>query len=117
MNGKCDYYSYRIEFQLRGLPHAHGVFWIKKELIEKYIKYNENGIEYTDDITELIDEWVSVSRNTESEELNNLVTEVNTHSHTKSCLKRGKGCRYKFPRLPSDYTIISKPFDKSDKRR
>lgn len=115
MNGKCEYYTYRIEFQLRGLPHTHGVFWIKKELIEKYIEHKENGIEYSDDITELIDEWVSVSLNTGSPELDKLVAEVNTHKHTKSCLKRGTGCRYKFPRFPSDVTIISKPFDKSDK--
>ena len=110
MNGKTEYYCYRIEFQLRGLPHAHGVIWLKKEVIQKYILHTDNGIEYTSDITELIDQWVSVSLDTGSEELNSLVKEVNTHKHTKSCMKRGTGhCRFNFPRFPSKETLIAKP--------
>ena len=58
MNGKTEYYCYRIEFQLRGLPHAHGVIWLKKEVIQKYILHTDNGIEYTSDIIELIDHTV-----------------------------------------------------------
>ena len=36
VNPDVDNYSYRIEFQVRGLPHLHGVFWLKPEVIEKY---------------------------------------------------------------------------------
>ena len=113
MNGKTEYYCYRIEFQLRGLPHAHGVIWLKNEVIQKYIQHTDNGIEYTDDITKLIDQWVSVSLDTGSDELNSLVKEVNSHKHTKSCMKRGTGhCRFNFPRFPSKETIIAKPLVK-----
>lgn len=27
-NLPMDYYNYRIEFQFRGAPHAHGVLWV-----------------------------------------------------------------------------------------
>ena len=47
-----------IEFQIRGLPHLHGVFWLEQEALKKY--KDENG-DFKDNITELIDKWVSVS--------------------------------------------------------
>ena len=45
-NGEVDYYSYRIEFQVRGMPHVHGVFWLRQDLIKSYLKENN---EYDDD--------------------------------------------------------------------
>ena len=107
-DGKVAYYSYRIEFQLRGMPHLHGVFWLNKKEIEHCI--DENG-EYKDkEITELIDEWVSCSLDTGSEPLNILVKEVNVHGHTHSCEKgKSPDCRFNFPRFPSKKTLIAHP--------
>ena len=107
-DGKVNYYSYRIEFQLRGMPHLHGVFWLNKKEIEACI---DEGGEYKDrEITELIDKWVSCSLDTGNEKLNALVKEVNVHGHTPSC-EKGKqhGCRFHFPRFPSKKTLIAHP--------
>ena len=41
-----SHYSYRVEFQARGMPHIHGVGWIDKEWLQ--IKFGIEG--------ELIDE-------------------------------------------------------------
>ena len=38
MNHKIAYYTYRIEFQLRGMPHLHGVFWLDKAWLSKKFK-------------------------------------------------------------------------------
>ena len=64
-------------------------------------------------VIDLIEKWISCSIETDNEELNELVKEVNVHKHTKSCMKRGNGCRFKFPRMPSEETIIAKPLDDS----
>ena len=42
INGKYNpihttFYNYRVEFQVRGAPHAHGVLWINFEKMEKDI--------------------------------------------------------------------------------
>ena len=31
------YYSYRVEFQARGLPHIHGVLWLDIEWLKNWI--------------------------------------------------------------------------------
>ena len=33
--GIFQYYSYRVEIQARGMPHIHGVAWLRKEFLEK----------------------------------------------------------------------------------
>ena len=106
--GMVEHYTYRIEFQLRGMPHLHGVFWLNKEEID-YCK-NSDG-EYIDDkVTDLIDKWVSCSLNTQDDRLDSLVKEVNVHRHTPSCGKgRSVGCRFHFPKLPSRKTLIAHP--------
>ena len=62
----------------------HGVFWLNKEALEKYKDENDD---FKANITELIDEWVSVSLDTGYAPLNDLVKEVNVHHHTNSCKK------------------------------
>ena len=106
--GKVDYYSYRIEFQLRGMPHLHGVFWLSKSEIANCI--DEEGEFKDQELTELIDKWVSCSLNNEKEAMNKLVQEVNVHGHTPSCEKgKSPGCRFNFPKLPSKRTLIAHP--------
>lgn len=72
------------------------------------------------ELPELVDNWISCStkRTKENElgeqildvELNDLVKSVNKHHrHTKSCRKGNVSCRFNFPRLPSDETLIAKP--------
>ena len=70
---------------MRGLPHLHGVFWLSEEKLKTY--KNENGDYKDDTLPILIDEFISVSTNTKDKNLNELVEEVNTHKHSKSCQK------------------------------
>ena len=46
-NKDVEHYSYRIEFQVRGLPHLHGVFWLK-ETEAKKCPYTSNTLTKTD---------------------------------------------------------------------
>ena len=100
-------YSYRIEFQVRGLPHLHGVFWLNETKLNKY--KDENGHIIDEKVTELIDDYISVSLESKDESLNDVVRQVNTHKHTKSCQRGNKQCRFDFPKLPSEKTLIAKP--------
>ena len=57
-SGEVEHFAYRIEFQIRGMPHVHGVFWLRKDVMEKYMVDEE----YDDkEITKLIDKWISCS--------------------------------------------------------
>ena len=106
--GKVDNYTYRIEFQMRGMPHLHGVFWLKEEEIKPCM--DDNG-EYIDEkVIGIIDSWISCSLDTGDKKLDKLVADVNVHGHTPSC-EKGKtiGCRFNFPRLPSKRTLIARP--------
>ena len=100
-------YSYRIEFQMRGVPHAHGVFWLKEEVIEKY--QDDEGEFIDEQVVNLIDEWQSCKLETGDEDLDKQVREVQIHKHTKTCKKHGTQCRFNFPQFPSEKTLIAKP--------
>ena len=101
-----ELYAYRLEWQIRGMPHIHGVAWLMQEMMKKYINESGNLI-CNDALIELIDKWVSVSLNNEDPTLNELIKEVNCHKHTKSCKKYDGNCRYHFPRFPSDKTFFA----------
>ena len=71
------------------MPHVHGVFWLKSKIIRPYL---DNDGEYLDEkIPELIDKWISCSLETDDEDLQSLIKEVNVHKHTKSCRKGARG--------------------------
>ena len=56
--------------------------------------------------------WISTCQlpdpNTDPE-LFKIVTEVQTHSDTKSCKKGNKHCRFGFPKQPVENTFITRP--------
>ena len=101
-----EFYTYRVEFQVRGMPHIHGVAWFKKEAMVDYL--SEDGSFDDTKMPELIDQWISCSLTNENPVLNEAVQQFNVHHHTKSCKKWSGECRFNFPRLPSKKTIIAK---------
>ena len=127
---KLRWYSYRVEFQARGMPHIHGVAWI----CEEYLK-NELGIEGPlchkknhKAVAKLADRIIACQlpqeepekgkKNTESGDKNYrhptlkaIVNDVQIHRHTPSCLKYNGTCRYHFPRLPCRETVVARPID------
>ena len=108
-------YCYRVEFQMRGLPHIHGVFWLKKEYIETCL--DRDGLFRTDEegeknIIAKIDEWIFCSRKFGDPKLEKIVNEVQKHNCTKTCYKYCPSkCRFDFPRPPSQKTMIAKPIE------
>ena len=110
-NKDIEHYSYCIEFQVRGLPHLHDVFWLKESAL-KGCK-NEDG-EFSEKVAELIDKWISCSLETGDKKSNMLVKEVHTHHHTNSCKRGENGCRFNFPRLSSDEAMIVNPLDEGE---
>ena len=101
------YFSYRVEFQARGMPHIHGVAWIEKSWLE------ERGItgylsDQIDKAVELASELISCQV-PEGTKLGRIVSEVQKHGHTKSCLKYNGSCRFGFPKLPCPKTLMAEP--------
>ena len=95
-----DYY-YRTEFQQRGWPHIHMVAWVKGAPI-----LDEDS---DDEVIEFVDKYISCEMPPDTDtELHEIVSSVQIHSqtHTKSCRKTGKTCRFNFPRPPSKRTFI-----------
>ena len=101
-----QHFTWRVEFQSRGMPHIHGVFWIPKKDLEPY--ETESGEFDPEKVSELADAWISCSLNTGDEVLDDLVKDRQKHNHQRHCNRNGK-CRYGFPKLPSDETIAAMP--------
>ncbi|KAL6484420.1 hypothetical protein MHYP_G00064660 [Metynnis hypsauchen] len=103
--GEVIDYFYRVEFQQRGSPHIHCLFWVKDA------PEFENDMDQ--DVCDFIDRYISCKLpdpNTDAE-LHRIVSEVQTHSrnHSKSCKKNNKHCRFGFPKPPMAKTIITRP--------
>ena len=111
-------FAYRVEWQIRGLPHFHGVGWLRKDLLKNcldktgcFLLQSEHNADKTNEaLIDLIENWISCSISTGDEKLDSIVREYQMHKHTAySCNKSGKGCRFNFPKPPSDKCMISKP--------
>lgn len=90
--GKIQDYFFRVEFQQRGSPHVHCLFWVHNAP-----NLSQHGKQA---VCEFIDRYVSCSipKADDDLKLNNSVLQVQQHSknHSKSCRKGGKECRFSF---------------------
>ena len=103
--GQITDYFYRAEFQQRGSPHIHGLFWVKGA--------PQCGKSSEEEIVSFIDKYVTCqkARTSEMEELVNL----QLHRHAKTCKKMGqKVCRFNFPLPPMQQTVILTPLEEYD---
>lgn len=86
-------YSIRVEFQSRGSPHAHCLFWME----------NAPSWETPEGIA-LLERNVACTTNSTNPDL---VLRYQKHAHSKTCFKNGNStCRFAFPKSPSDETKI-----------
>ncbi|XP_062588390.1 uncharacterized protein LOC134250047 [Saccostrea cucullata] len=101
--GKVIDFFQRVEFQQRGSPHMHCLYWV-----ENAPNIDSDGEEA---VCDFIDRYVtcSVPADSDDPELRKSVLEVQQHSkkHSKSCKKKGTECRFNFPRPPSQKTFIT----------
>ena len=111
-------YAYRVEWQIRGLPHIHGAGWMRRDLLKDcldktgcFLFQSEHNADKTNEaLIEIIEKWISCSLSTGDEKLDSIVRESQMHKHTAySCNKSGKGCRFSFPKPPSNKCMISRP--------
>ena len=93
------------------MPHVHGVSWLNftKAEEELYLQHDKTFDLDSSELPTLIDQWSQCKLNTGNEKLDKIVKEVNIHTHTDSCRKKGTYCRFDFPKLPSPRTLIAKP--------
>ncbi|XP_062574797.1 uncharacterized protein LOC134236639 [Saccostrea cucullata] len=105
--GKVIDFFQRVEFQQRGSPHMHCLYWV-----ENAPNIDSDGEEV---VCSFIDRYVSCAIPSESDdaELRKSVLDVQQHSrkHSKSCKKKGTECRFNFPRPPSQKTFITSTQD------
>ena len=97
------------------MPHIHGVLWLEKDSIRTYL-LDRNGYQFDpEEVTKLIDAIISCSTNSGDADLDQIVREVQVHHHTKTCKKGARNyCRFGYPRLPSNETIIALPLEIED---
>ena len=99
--GKIIDYKYRIEFQQRGSPHLHMLAWCKDAP-----SFDTNTEE---EIAQYVDQHVACSLPKDDDSLKDLLLLVQKHTHSGSCRKHGKACRFHFPHLPVKTTTVFKP--------
>ncbi|XP_072239813.1 uncharacterized protein [Leuresthes tenuis] len=107
--GKIKDYFYRVEFQQRGSPHVHCLFWV--ENAPKIDKDSDA------DVVTFIDRYISCEIPPESDaELHEVVNSVQKHStkHSKTCRKKKTVCRFNFPRPPSSRTFFTRSGNSED---
>ena len=93
--GKIKDFFFRIEFQQRGSPHVHILFWVDRA--------PKLGLDTKEEIGSFIDKYVTCKKNAKIPDLVN----YQTHRHARTCRKKGKSiCRFGFPLPPLDKTTI-----------
>ena len=102
--GEVVDFFYCVEFQQRGSPHIHGLFWIKNA--------PEYGRDCDENIIKFVDSYVSCKADVD--DLSDLVN-LQRHKHSKTCKKKGHAiCRFNFPLMPMPRTMILEPLCESD---
>ena len=95
-------YVIKIEFQMRGLPHAHCLLWVKDA--PKIDKDPDNVCAFIDKyITAVIPPIAP-----ENEHDIKLMENLQKHTHSDYCL-RNKSCHFCFPKPPTIKVLISRP--------
>ena len=111
--GEIVDYFWRVEFQLRGSPHVHSLWWVKDAP-------DLQSVEGLRAVPGFIDQYITTKIPTEGEddELRALVMRLQRHKHTHTCQKNGRrGCRFDYPKQPSPETRLKTNADGGNKAR
>ena len=93
--GHITDYVIKIEFQMRGSPHAHCLLWVKDAP-----KINQHS---DDDVCRFIDKYITAiipKGICERENDVNIMKSLQTHTHSDYC-HRNKSCHFGFPKPPA----------------
>ena len=110
-------FFWRIEFQLRGSPHVHSMWWIKDAPNLDTATGRQVAPQY-------IDRYISVGIPKESDgELGALVLRLQQHHHTSTCRKTTRRrrnvaeCRFDFPQPLCEETRLKSHDDPGNRSR
>ena len=104
--GQVLNFDTKKEFQGRGRVHFHIALHVKDA--PQFGKNTEK------EITDFVDQHISVRIPSESEDedMHDLVTQLQMHSHSQTCRKKkNASCRFFFPKPPSPKTLLAHPPD------
>ena len=81
-SGEILDYFWRVEFQQRGSPHIHSLWWVKDAPNLRTVEGKRATLEF-------IDKYITcrVPVIGEEDELRSLVMRVQRHTHTQTCQK------------------------------
>ena len=99
--GHTTDYVIKIEFQMRGSPHAHCLLWVKDA--PKIVKDPD------DVVCAFIDKYITAmipSVTSENEHYIKLMDRLQKHTHS-DYYHKNKSCHFGFPKPPATKTIIS----------
>ena len=77
---------------------------------EETFEYKTDNIEFLDHI----DQHVTCQIPNNDPKLKKLVEDLQKHKCTHTCKKKGPDCRFGFPRLPSNRTLVTEPINKNN---
>ena len=105
-----EYYAYRVEFQMRGMPHIHGVLWLNDKevghILNEERQFDFDKVDENDpsqnQFIKFAEEWTSCALPKDDKELYDKVKSNQMHNHRPTCKKKGTFCRFNFPKLPSN---------------
>ena len=96
-------YVIKIEFQMRGSPHAHCLLWVRD--------VPKNDKDPDDVVCALIEKYIKAvipPIAPENEHHIKLMENLQKHTHSDYC-HRNKSFHFGFPKLPTTKTVISRP--------
>ena len=102
--GKIVHYALRIEFQMRGSPHLHGLIWTS----DCPTLTHESKQDYADFIDGHLQAYLPHTQ--ADPELYDLVATYQKHNHSKTCRKyHNVPCRFHFGQFVTRRTIVAEP--------
>ena len=114
------------------MPHVHGIAWANpaavnyvmvngQKVMKEFIKPDGTFNLDDEDFHKFVDRWTTCSLDTGNSKLDLIVKKVQTHEHKDYSCKRiihgEEVCRFDYPKLPSQKTIIAKPLSSEDPNR
>ena len=100
---------------LKDLQKIYPLYGLKKSL--KRLNTNDENVTMEDItiVTRFVDTFSTVSLHPAivGSLVSTIAKKVNQHHHTKTCRKYKTICRFKFPKLPSYKTLITRPINKN----
>jgi hypothetical protein len=102
-------YFHRLEFQMRGSPHSHGLYWLNNAPV-----YDEHDPDSEEACTQFIDKYIICKRTCDDEVDPYIKYQIHKHTHT---CRKGRpdnlNCRFGFPKPPLAKTLILTPLPKT----